>query len=377
MRIGIFTIIGRGPGARLQNYALQEFLKKFFNADVQTIKKINYFYEKINIKSFFKYRPYKDMIKYIINYKSYRKWLKKEKEVQENWLEFDKNVKFTKNIMKEEYGAINKLFNNKFDYIIVGSDQVWNPYWFPNIDFLKYIDKKKRISYAASFGVNEIPLNLQYSFKNTLKNMEYISVREDAGAKIIKDLIGKEVPVVVDPTLLLTTEDWLNIAKRPDWYKKGNYIIAFFLGNISQKRQKQIDKFSKDLSAKVIYPLRDINSDWEKIGPAEFIYLIANSKAVLTDSFHGTVFSIIMKKPFFVFDREQDGLRKMNSRIETLLNLFNMNERYIINSDIIDKNILLDFSLVEEILKNKRKEAYEYLAKALNTFDENVYRKFK
>ena len=182
-------------------------MKKFFNADVQTIKRINYFYEKINIKSFFKYRPYKDMIKYIINYKSYRKWLKKEKEVQENWLEFDKNVKFTKNIMKEEYGAINKLFNNKFDYIIVGSDQVWNPYWFPNIDFLKYIDKKKRISYAASFGVNEIPLNLQYSFKNTLKNMEYISVREDAGAKIIKDLIGKEVPVVVDPTLLLTTED--------------------------------------------------------------------------------------------------------------------------------------------------------------------------
>ena len=62
MRIGIFTIIGRGPGARLQNYALQEFLKKFFNADVQTIKRINYFYEKINIKSFFKYRPYKDIL---------------------------------------------------------------------------------------------------------------------------------------------------------------------------------------------------------------------------------------------------------------------------------------------------------------------------
>lgn len=365
MKIGIFTIIGRGPGARLQNYALQEFLKKTFNADVKTIKRINYFYEKINIKSLFKYRPFEDIIKYIINYKDYRNWLKKEKEVQTNWLEFDKNVSFTKNIMREEYGPINKSFNDEFDYIVVGSDQVWNPHWFPNIDFLKYIDKKKRISYAASFGVKEVPLNLQDSFRDVLNGMEYISVREEAGAKIVKDLTEKDVPVVLDPTLLLTKEEWLNVAKCPEWYKKEDYIIAFFLGDINQKRQEQIDKLSEDLGAKVIYPLRDINSDWEKIGPSEFIYLIANSKAVLTDSFHGTVFSIIMNKPFLVFDREQNGLESMNSRIDTLLRLFNMKDRYIKDNNIINIDNI-DFSNVKKIQYDEKKRSINYLKKALN-----------
>lgn len=369
MRIGIFTIIGRGPGARLQNYALQEFLKKNFNADVETIKRINYFYERINIYSLLKYRPFKDMIKYIINYKGYREWLKKEKELQLNWLEFDRNVKFTKNIMKEDYGPISKSFNNKFDYIIIGSDQVWNPYWYPNIDFLRYIDKKKRISYAASFGVSEIPLNLQNSFKNVLNNMAYISVRERAGANIVKDLTGKDVPVVVDPTLLLTKEEWLNVAKCPYWYKKEDYIIAFFLGDISKERQEQINEVSKNLKAKVIYPLRDINLDWEKIGPAEFIYLIANSRAVMTDSFHGTVFSIIMNRPFWVFDRRQSGLKSMNSRIDTLLELFGYQNRYIINNkcDLLNEETLnIDFSNVKIIQERERKRSEYFLEKAMN-----------
>lgn len=369
MRIGIFTIIGRGPGARLQNYALQEFLKINFSADVKTIKRINYFYERINIWSLLKYRPYKDIIKYIINYKGYRKYLKKEKEIQLNWLKFDKNVKFTKNIMKKEYGPISKSFNNEFDYIIVGSDQVWNPSWYPDIDFLKYIDKNKRVAYAASFGVSEIPLNLKNSFKDVLNNMEHISVREKAGAKIIKDLTGKDVPVVVDPTLLLTKQKWLNIARCPDWYKKEDYIIAFFLGDISKERQEQVNKIAKILDAKVIYPLRDVNLDWEKIGPAEFIYLIANSRAVMTDSFHGTVFSIIMNKPFWVFDRKQFGIKSMNSRIDTLLELFGYQDRYIIDGkyDLFDEKFLqMDFNNVKVIQEQEIKRSTAYLKRALN-----------
>ena len=82
MKIAIFTIIDRGPGSRLQNYALQYFLETRFEAEVKTIKRINYFYEKINIKTFLKYRPCKDIIKYIINYKNYRRWLTNEIDVQ-------------------------------------------------------------------------------------------------------------------------------------------------------------------------------------------------------------------------------------------------------------------------------------------------------
>ena len=362
MKIGIFTIIGRGPGARLQNYALQEFLKKFFNVDVETIKRIDYFYEEKKKKNIIKNSSYKRILKGIINYRTYKNWLKKEKEVQPSWLEFDKNVKFTKTMVKKVCGPINKSFNDEFDYIIVGSDQVWNPYWYPNIDFLKYIDKKKRISYAASFGVDKIPFKLQQHFKDVLNNMEYITVREEAGAKIVKDLTGRDVNIVVDPTLLLTKEDWLKIAKCPKWCKNNNYIIAYFIGSISNNRQKQIDNIAKNLNTKVVYLFSDTNLDWAKIGPNEFIYLIANSKAVLTDSFHGTVFSIIMNTPFFVFDRKQSGVKNMNSRIDTLLNLFDMKERYINHDKLIKDDInKIDFSSVEKIQIRERLYSKNYL----------------
>lgn len=367
MKIAIFTIIDRGPGARLQNYALQQFLISEFNAEVRTIKRINYFYEKINLRSILKYRSHKDLIKYIINYKNYRKWLSNEFAVQKNWLEFDKNIYFTDKIMKKEYGPIDKSFNEDFDYFIVGSDQVYNPYWFPDIDFFKYIDKKKRIAYAASFGVSSIPSSLSEHFRNTLNGMEYISVREEAGAKIVKNLTGKDVPVLVDPTLLLTKDEWLGVAKRPEWYKKEDYIVAFFLGDISTIRQEQIENIARQLNAKIIYPLKNLNSNWNKIGPAEFIYLIANSKAVLTDSFHGTVFSIIMNIPFFVFNREPEGLFNMNSRIESLLNLFNMKERYIMHNKYIEEDINnIDFSAVDSVQYNSKIYSIKYLKRAMN-----------
>ena len=265
-------------------------------------------------------------------------------------------------MVKKVCGPINKSFNDEFDYIIVGSDQVWNPYWYPNIDFLKYIDKKKRISYAASFGVDKIPFKLQQHFKDVLNNMEYITVREEAGAKIVKDLTGRDVNIVVDPTLLLTKEDWLKIAKCPKWCKNNNYIIAYFIGSISNNRQKQIDNIAKNLNTKVVYLFSDTNLDWAKIGPNEFIYLIANSKAVLTDSFHGTVFSIIMNTPFFVFDRKQSGVKNMNSRIDTLLNLFDMKERYINHDKLIKDDInKIDFSSVEKIQIRERLYSKNYL----------------
>ncbi|WP_196594229.1 polysaccharide pyruvyl transferase family protein [Pectinatus sottacetonis] len=360
-KIAIFTIIGRGPGTKLQNYALQFYLENNFNCKVKTIRRKSYYYEKISIKSL----TWKEILKFIINYKGFREFLLNERKVQEKWLDFDKNIHYTKELIKKNDGPIDKKFNREYDYFIVGSDQVWNPNWYPDINYFKYISKSKCIAYAASFGVYSVPKKLNKVFSVALEHMNYISVRETAGANIVKTLINREVPVVIDPTLLLSKNEWLGIAKRPNWYNGQKYILAFFLGDITSEKKKIIDVLALNKESKVIYPMKDFNDDWAKVGPAEFLYLIANSELVLTDSFHGTVFSIIMNRPFWVFDRIQNGLNNMNSRLDTLLNLFNFENRHInISNDIDYEDIYnIDFSNVNNILDKEKKVVMEFFMK--------------
>lgn len=368
LKIAIFTIIGRGPGTKLQNYALQTFLENKFGANVETIKRKGYFYEKISMKNFFKYLTLKEIIKFFINYKGYRDFLLRERKVQDAWLSFDKNIHFTKDIVKTNDGPIGLSFNHKYNYFIVGSDQVWNPLWYPDIDFFKDIPHQKTIAYAASFGVYSLPEKVKSVFKRVISSMGSVSVRETAGADIIQDLIHKKVPVVIDPTLLLGRDVWMKIAQRPKWYCDSKYILAFFLGTISLERKKQIDLLAKQNNCKVIYALDYSNFEWAQIGPAEFVYLINQSEGVLTDSFHGSVFSIIMHKPFFAFDRLQNNLCNMNSRLDTLLALFDFVNRHIENDKILQQQDLynITFENVDFILKREQGKAESYLRKAMH-----------
>lgn len=363
MKIAIFTIIGRGPGTKLQNYALQFFLEKNYEADVKTIRRDSYFYERLSWKNLYGINSWKKLIKFIINYKGYRKWLFNEVEVQDSWLDFDRNIHYTEEIEKNNDGPISKEFRSKFDYFIVGSDQVWNPNWYHNIDYFKYVDYKKQIAYAASFGVYTIPLNLEKHFREVLSKIKNISVREEAGQKIVKDLINKDVPIVLDPTMLLMKDEWLKIAKKPNWKQDNKYICAFFLGNISKNKKEKIEKIAKMINAQVIYPLKNFDEFGKKIGPAEFIYLINNSEYIFTDSFHGTVFSIIMKKLFLVFDREENGQCNMNSRLDTLLGMLNLKYRHVQDNtelilDLLKKEI--DYTNIDVILSKKRNEAKNF-----------------
>lgn len=369
MKIAIFTIVDWNFGNRLQNYALQCYLEDNFNTQVKTIKRKGYFYEKLCLKNFYKLLSYKEIIKFILNYNEFRSNILKKIKIQNAWIDFDKNIHYTQKMTNKLDVAINKSFDKEFDYFIVGSDQVWNPDWHPNIDYFKYMSKDKCIAYAASFGRSSVPEHLKKDFSTALDHINYISVRESAGAGIVKDLINREIPVVIDPTLLLSKNEWLTVAKKPNWYSGKKYILAFFLGDISKERKKIIKKLAIDNECEIIYPLKDINDDWAKIGPAEFLYLVNNSEFVLTDSFHGTVFSIIMNKPFFVFDRDEKNLCNMNSRLDTLLNLFDFEDRHIRleNSSDYKKQIYdIDFSNVHQILNREREKSYSYLRKAMS-----------
>lgn len=391
MKIGIITLLGHfNYGNRLQNYALQEFLSNF-NVEVESI-----WFDKNKWDSPFAYLPMlslrknynfksylKEKIKFIINWKAYRdkKYLLEKYYGEECIREYniknfsDKyiNINYNYQIENAMYNSNKMLnFSNKleleYDYFVVGSDQIWYPNTdFYYIKFLRFISNNKRIAYAPSLAVNILPKKLTDIdlLKKGFSEMKNISVREKAGANIIYNLIKKEVPVLVDPTILLNKEKWQRISVKPNWYNGENYILTYFLGNPSP----MIKKIAKKNNWK-IYNLMDrdnFNLYTSKV--EEFLYLIEHAKLVCTDSFHGTVFSILMNIPFLVVSRQEKGMPDMTSRIDTLMELFGYKDRYVVNGkcELSDEEILnMDFSNVKSIQEREIKRSTEYMKEALN-----------
>lgn len=356
MKIGIVTITELDNfGNRLQNYALQEILKSL-GAEVDTIP--NYIT--------YRYRKSKERI-----VKEFLNSLRNRNRIQlSNILKqirfsiFDKKYfNFSKYYSEIDY--ISPELNASYDFFIAGSDQIWNPYFPFNRDFnfLTFCDREKRISYSASFGVDTIPENRINSYNVFLSGINHLSVREYAGEKIIKELTGRSSSVLVDPTLLLSYNQWLEIARKPRWIKNADeYILTYFLGDISIKNNisSKIKNDSKYKNCQII----DINNPeiikQFIVNPSEFIWLINNAKLVVTDSFHGTVFSIILGVPFFNVNR-QDSNISMNSRIESLYTILDLEKCDGINN----QHIIYREKLLSTIEKQRNKSIH-YLSKTLN-----------
>lgn len=365
MNLAIITLNGNiNYGNRLQNYALQIFLQKYKN-DVKTI----WYEEKTNFELSYKINL-KTIIKFIINKNDYRKKIKKYYIVDKirlyNIKKFSDKYINIKYIIKD----LDRL-DNEYDYFIVGSDQVWNPnFWLKkynhdNVRFLKFVSKEKRIAYAASIAIPEIPKDKKQFFYDSLNEMKAISMREKAGADLVKKLTGREVPVVVDPTILLTKEEWQKLEMVPEWYNGEKYILTYFLGNSSPI----IKSIAKKNNWK-IYNLMDKNNfNLYTSRVEEFVYLINHAQLVATDSFHASVFSILMNTPFLVVNRQEKGMADMTSRIDTLMKLFGYQDRYLVNGkcNLSDEEILhMDFSNVKDIQEREIKRSTAYMKKALN-----------
>lgn len=278
------------------------------------------------------------------------------------------------------YKGYSKLVKEASNYsaIMVGSDQLWTPAGlqskFYNLLFVP--DNIKKISFATSFGVNEIPLNQIKQTREYLNRIDYLSVREVSGAHIIKELTGKTVLVAVDPTLLYTREEWMKIFPFKKEYED-KYIFAYFLGTEIGHR-KIVEKFAKEKKLKIVtcpamdeyvqYDLSFGDSRKYKVGPVEFLNLIRGAEYIFTDSFHGTIFSIVNHKCFLTFNRYSDSIRKgKNSRIESLFYLLGLEERHYNPekfSVVMNKDI--DYFSVEEKLRLLRKDTWDFLKNALN-----------
>ena len=354
-KAGILTINDDlNYGNRLQNYAVQEYCKKN-NIKVETIHNQNGIVG-INILK----KQIKTWIKKILNKDKYKRY--------NSFMRFnEKYIKYSNKYIDKN--NINEKLNDKYNLFFTGSDQVWNPTFgrMSDIDFLTFADKEKRNSFSASFGISEIPEDMKEYYKERLNGLNNISVREDRGKEIIEELTGRtDVEVLVDPTMLLTAEEWDKVAKKPKQLKCDKYILNYFLGELSEERKNEINRVAEENNCEVINIL-DKQSQFYHTGPSEFLYLEKNAFLICTDSFHSSVFAIVYNRPFIVFDRE-DKNAKMNSRIETLISKFKLvNRNY--NGKITEENLNHDYTDAYKILGKEREKANKFINKVLQQGD--------
>ena len=358
MKVGIVTINDdNNYGNKLQNYAVQVVLEKN-KINAKTIKNCpgtnNKEKKHINYsKKIFKF--------YLREIKANIKKCLKPDVRKSKFMEFNKNINFTKKV----FNINDKNLIKKYDYFIAGSDQVWNPTFgrLSDFDLLSFARPEQRIAFSASFGINKLPDEFKEKAKKELQKFKDISVREDAGKQIIEELTDrKDVQVLVDPTMLLTSEEWDKVSKKPKQLKTNKYILNYFLGNISEERNNEINRIAKENNCEIINIL-DSKSPFYQTGPSEFLYLEKNAFLICTDSFHSCVFAILFNRPFIVFDRE-DSMEKMNSRLETLLNKFKLEDRWYDNK-IKEEQLKIDYTETYNILEKERIRAKEFIEKSL------------
>ncbi len=255
-----------------------------------------------------------------------------------------------------------KSASEDYDYIVVGSDQVWNPHFigYNNTNFLNFSPKKKRVSYAASFGVSEIPASQKDFFAKNLKSISKISVREESGVEIVKRLAGKNAELVPDPTMLLSREDWNKRLKTKDKPLDNNYIFVYFLRTPDDAVLIQIKELAKREKLDIYTVMGDYYKKEHAVpDPLEFVNGIKHANYVFTDSFHASVFSIIMKTPFKVYARKD---MKMSSRLETILGRYKMN---VAKEEGVVSRADYDFEYSDSIMKQERTKGFDFLKRVL------------
>lgn len=287
---------------------------------------------------------------------------------RKSWFAYREYEKFAKRYLDidNDYQTFDDL-NNKYDVFIAGSDQIWypsedifNPYFY--LDFVS----KKKISYAASIGISEYPEDYKDKVKKLLRDFSHISVREEIGQHLLEEFLHKDIETVLDPTLLLEKRDWDKIASQ---YKISShpYLLCYML-TYNEKYLSMARSYANKHNLRlIIIATEEIYKKYaDKLlyaGPSKFITAIRNADTVLTDSFHGTVFSIIYHKRFATFKRFRDNAkRNQNTRIFNLFKITGI-KGHLINQDEekISDIAPIDYDLVDNIIKDYRLKSVSYL----------------
>lgn len=387
-KIGIITFCNcMNYGAELQAYALQKKLN-MLGADAEVIyieKEKDVLQHSSNaiknaiVKRYQMYGLFKGSIenfKLIKNKLADRLAQKKNTEKILNKKKifdsfFEQYIRHT-----ERYYTLAELRNGniKFDYdvIVAGSDQIWNYLQTKYLDvfFLMFVKdcNIRKVSYAASFSVDKIPDDMYPIYKEYLSNMDGISVREDVGVEIAKSIVDTSVFHVLDPSLLLKANEWTEYVSNSSYiFDKKRYILIYTLSG-SRYIYSLAKKIANELKAEVV----NIKSGYGRVagdegilhlydvGPREFISLFSNAVYVVTDSFHGTAFSINYNIPFTVL---LNPVSALNSRALSILRLTKTMDRLIYDngSNIYPSNLSVNFNPINQIIEEWRVKSLEFI----------------
>lgn len=349
-KIGILTFVsGANFGQRLQNYALQKTIEGL-GYECYTIQQTSpYSFGKLFLIGI------KRILRQRVNFvQEYRRRVKFNEFNQANIKIWNQKLSFSPSPSES------KEIKKHFKAFVAGSDQIWNPF-SPDVGsnfFLEFADKNQRVTYAPSFSVDAIPEEMIPLYKKRLNGFSFITVREKKGAEIVKEIIGKDATVVLDPTLLLNLSDWEKIRKAYLHKPKISYALSLFLGKVPRK---EIDFISKKYNI-YIYNL----STTAPISPSEFLDIVKNASFVLTDSYHASIFSTIYHKPFINFTREGTNI-DMNSRFTTLYhNLGVSNRNWSVLKKQGDSIMNINFDEIDNKIVKQKDECVGILSKLIN-----------
>ena len=355
MKIGIVTIMDdTNYGNRLQNYAVCHFLRHEMNCDVRVLKAIPK-------------KPFENG-RYVIWAKNQVvKLLAKipgaaEKRFGPDTVRWARFQNWNRRIPVKtiyEMKALPECLNDEYDFFFTGSDQVFNCLFpaFRESDYLlRFADNAKKAALCASFGFETIPADYRQVFRDELDKFRRISVREKAGQKIVKELIGKDVPCLIDPVMMLDEKDWLKVSDKPHVDIRRPYVLKYCLG---EGGSDAVAEWAANQGYPVYELMDKTNIPLYTGGPGEFLSLIKNAALICSDSFHCIVFAILFHKPFVVYARQGEE-NYMTSRLDTLLEKFGMTHRW---SHLLKPEQYLDcdFSETDSRLEEERRAFKAYV----------------
>lgn len=369
MKIGILTYqYAMNYGALLQAYALKTYLD---NA--------GYDVEILNYDTSYLYARHRSVNARIKSSAwSIVKSLLGARKKKKNFDIFrNEYLKLNDNSISSKDELIKYISDKSFDAFIVGSDQVWNPEinGFDDTYYLNFTDSALKVSYAASFGVaslNEADLD---TILENLKTFSAISVREKTGLEILK-AINQRIDVVLDPVFLPDISTWDRLAGSEPCVK-GEYMLCYVMPGDTELENKIEDialQYKKVTGNQVIFlgrkeykKLKKDGKDMVSASPGEFVNLFKNAGIVITNSFHGTAFSIIYNKKFYsLVNRRLKGNKQLGSRVIDLLSELDIPERAIDSDGEYNFNCQIEFNNVNERLIELKNSSKEFLNKALH-----------
>lgn len=392
-KIGIVTVTYvNNFGSHLQSFALQEVIRKLgygteiinpkgLNKDIgkrRFIYLLSRWHDIAELKSYFGLIKTKVASKFI---KRFRKLLQE----RSNTINLFASKEYTFSPIVNTWEDMTKMCAERYSTVIIGSDQNWRPANIAGGYYtIEYVpDEINKVAYSTSFGIARVIPSQYEKAKFFLGRINHISVRENTGQKIIKEILNRDVPVVCDPTILLKKEEWrkfIALKKQTNLIDITNipYILCYFLGENKEHRE-----FAKRLRNITGYKIVSIlmgeqryfiekkdsyDIDIINIGPLDFVNLIDKAQYVCTDSFHGCAFSLIFQKQFYAFYKTEQGSKmSVNSRLDSMLGWAGVANRIIKGRVEISDKLLqpIQYKEVTKRLEEKREMSMSFLEKSL------------